>query len=358
VEPRRRFDIRPPDEVRSAALTLPRRICLAARTCAKGTELDIRVEPSAAAMHPSLEHARGLQGECPLCGNSASTREREIATGGIRAYWRRFDFDLDDAFPGLPSHVVMLCCNRCGLRWFVPSLIGPPALYARLSEWPEYYDRQAWEWARALDILRRNGVRRVLEIGAGTGEFLSLAAPHFESVEGIELSEPAIRTARDRGLNVTDKPVCAIEADYDAVVAFQLLEHVSEPARFIDTAVAKLAHGGILIFAVPNQDGAAGQLPFDYLNLPPHHATRWTRASFCEVARLFGLDLIDYASEPLTLNLYKLYLQRHMRPATTTLAKSVNALGRLALGGIAAALFPLAARRLHGANHLAAFRKR
>lgn len=90
--------------------------------------------------------------------------------------------------------------------------------------------------------------RRLLEIGPDTGEFLELARRQFE-VEGIDISthalhyvKPELRT-RIRVGNIEETPLP--DKRYGAVVAFNVLEHLSQPLGMLHKLRRALfPHGG------------------------------------------------------------------------------------------------------------------
>jgi 2-polyprenyl-3-methyl-5-hydroxy-6-metoxy-1,4-benzoquinol methylase len=294
---------------------------------------------------------------CPLCRSVAQHEEAATDGAAIRDYWRGFAYNVDAEFPAFPDRVTRLRCARCGLGWFRPALIGGPALYAALAAWPPYYRDQAWEWPLAIKILRTANVRTLIEVGAGCGAFLSQAAPHFAQVRGLEFNEAAIRVARSKGLAVENLPLSEIAGDAEAIVAFQLLEHLADPAEFIMSCRDRLGRGGLLVVAVPNDDGAVGALSGDFLNLPPHHATRWRRSSLEAIAGLFGLTLVDYRVEPLSYALARLYRRRRLKAAHAPLVKLLNAWRRLMIEATLPLTYRRDRRRLGGETHLAVFRK-
>src|SRR5262249_2642558 len=92
-----------------------------------------------------------------------------------------------------------------------------------------------------------------------------------------EFNPDAVASARAAGLPIEDRSPAALETPAETIVAFQVLEHLGDPATFIAECRDKLAPRGWLVLAVPNDDGAMGPLPGDFLNLPP--PPRGARAS-------------------------------------------------------------------------------
>jgi SAM-dependent methyltransferase len=274
----------------------------------------------------------------------------------MRRFWAGFGIALDELFT-LPEEIAHFRCDACGLHWFDPLLPGPPLLYEKLTAWAPYYRTAAWEWPVALDVLRRHGTRRLLEIGCGTGEFLSRVRDIVPTAEGLEWNSKAAATARSRQLTVHEGTLESLPGGWDAIAAFQVLEHLPDPAAFFRTCDQLLAPGGLLVVALPNQDGFMGGLRADWLNRPPHHLTLWPRSSLLAAARRFGLDLTVYRTEPLRRDEYRLWLLRRRRPATSFAGKLRNVAARLWARLMSFVAFPLARHRLAGATQLAAFRK-
>jgi SAM-dependent methyltransferase len=294
---------------------------------------------------------------CPLCRGAEAEERAAVAIDAIRRYWRQHRYDLDAEFGELPEVLRAFRCTRCGLGWYEPSMVGGPSLYAALAAWPTYYRKDAWDWSAALDILAEVDAREIVEIGAGAGEFIAKALPRFPMIRGLEFNGTAVAAAQARGLPVANQPIEALRGEPEAIVAFQLLEHLADPGALIASCREKLRHGGLLIVAVPNEDGAMGLIVGDFLNLPPHHATRWQRRTLETAAVLFGFDLVDYRVQPLERLLHRLYRMRHLRPAPSLAGKAMNALRRKAAALTAPLTFARDRKRIGGEAHLAVYRK-
>jgi SAM-dependent methyltransferase len=112
-------------------------------------------------------------------------------------------------------------------------------------------------WSRELRK-RIAAHARVLEVGCGVGFFVSRVAKNFSCV-GLDIAFPALSVARrQRGLRSV---VCAdAEAlpcrhgSFDAVVAFDVIEHLHCPENFLAEASRVLRDGGLLILTTPNPE--------------------------------------------------------------------------------------------------------
>jgi SAM-dependent methyltransferase len=230
----------------------------------------------------------------------------------IQRWEQQYGADVAGYFEGLDS-LPEFGCRDCGIQFFSPaSLAAKPPLYEILANAAlvdtEYYRATKWEYDMALEDLcthNPNGAQRLLEIGCGFGDFLSLASARLAAgvvVEGLEQNPAAVRKAQHRGLKIRHGdiremvPQCT--GRYDAVCLFQVLEHVPDPGDLLRAACAVLQKGGRLILAVPN---AASFLrhAWNILDMPPHHMTRWQPTVMIKLTRLFPLQLLRVRTEPL-----------------------------------------------------------
>lgn len=307
-------------------------------------------------MTHSLEHAA-----CPLCGSQRTVVVARVAMAPIAAYWQGMGYDLKGAFPGLPDELEKRDCPRCALKFFLPRLIGGADLYAALQKTAIYYGGAKWEFAQVLRLLANEAqARTLLEFGCGGGAFLKEAALHFEEVRGVDFNEDAVALCRRKGLVAEVTDLAAINSTFDVVVAFQILEHVAQPGQVFDDLAALVEPGGLLVVAVPNEDGPLGELQDNFLNLPPHHFTRWTRRTLDHLAVSRQLQLEQYYCEPLSEPLYLTLLNERLNrglAADGLVARAFTAVARRI--AIARALVGLdaARERLVGHTQIAVFRK-
>lgn len=299
-------------------------------------------------------------GQCPLCSGQRSIEVGAIETVPIVNYWLRFQYDLNKEFPNLPSLLLEYRCPDCGLHFFSPSLIGTPELYRTISRQPWYYTRHKWEFSKVLGHLATKNPRRLLELGCGNGEFLSQAQRFCETVQGLESNENAVRYCKDRGLSVSSAELVNITGTFDVITVFQTMEHLPEPGKVISQCLGRLAPDGELIISVPNQDGPLGGLNNDFLNLPPHHATRWEKKCFHAIAEQHDLGLIAHEVEPLTLQVYQAYAESNFEQLSFPGGVRGKLLRRSAMifhRALVPYCFESAKQNMPGHTHLAIFIK-
>ncbi|MEM9077467.1 MAG: class I SAM-dependent methyltransferase [Bacteroidota bacterium] len=94
--------------------------------------------------------------------------------------------------------------------------------------------------------------RKLLDIGAGTGDFLSLAKSEGYVVEGVEPSPKAREKAKEKGVELKKDLNEVAEVDYDVITLWHVLEHLPNLKVQIKTISNILKDDGVLIIAVPN----------------------------------------------------------------------------------------------------------
>lgn len=246
----------------------------------------------------------------PFTSNATVVIERRISAEALRRRWQQeVGVEVEPELSGVEE--ILICrCPASQLRFVWPSTIaGRGEFYAKLQRHPWYYAPERWEFSEAIRALATNW--RVIEVGSGSGHFLSQAAAMGLAVRGIELNVSAVAAARAKGLDCEHRDLAELSAanpgTYDALCSFQVLEHVANPREFLENCVALVRPGGRLIFAVPDSCGWMRHHDF-LLDLPPHHMLGWSAASFQAVARLLGLEVERVAYEPLPAGQIENYL--------------------------------------------------
>ena len=94
--------------------------------------------------------------------------------------------------------------------------------------------------------------KNILDIGAGTGDFLKVCKQNGWNVRGIETSKRAIRLAKQKGINLENNLNKIIDKKYDIITLWHVLEHVTNLYEYIHKIKSLLDDNGVLIIAVPN----------------------------------------------------------------------------------------------------------
>ena len=102
-----------------------------------------------------------------------------------------------------------------------------------------------------INSLKKND-KSILDIGAGTGDFLSFIQSEFISVKGIEPNQKARELAQEKGISLEQDLKDVKGKLFDVITMWHVLEHVPNLEETIRDVEALLKPNGILIIAVPN----------------------------------------------------------------------------------------------------------
>lgn len=227
---------------------------------------------------------------CPLCKNdNLILLEKIVSSDIIKLYLKKFKFNVDYLFKSKQEDFFE--CTFCCLRFFAPFSGGDEKFYEHFQKYDWYYMDDKNEYDFAAQYIRSTD--KVLEIGSGKGAFATkiFAADYV----GLEFSKAACDLAASQGVKVLNESIEKHAFDnrekYDVVCCFQVLEHVDGINSFLQASVDCLKIGGKLIVSVPSGESFFGNMVNAYLNLPPHHASRWSDYSLNKVAMIFNLNL-------------------------------------------------------------------
>ena len=93
---------------------------------------------------------------------------------------------------------------------------------------------------------------RILDIGAGTGEFLSVAKNDGWQTIGVEPSDKAKAIAKNKGVSFVEETSELENHSFDVISMWHVLEHVPDLDKQINELKRLLKPTGTLIIAVPN----------------------------------------------------------------------------------------------------------
>ena len=237
---------------------------------------------------------------CLYCANAAAQVVGHVASARlVEVFAKGFGADVERLFQSAPEKLQLIACSNCGLRWFSPQIVGDDRFYECLQKLPWYYQDDKPEYGFAKNFVE-NGYA-VLEVGCGKGAF---AATLDKGVRyrGLEFNQLAVDKACAQGLDMEARSIEqeaeAAPAKYDLVCHFQVLEHVSDPRQFLIDCIRALKPGGCLIVAVPAEDSFLALAEDGWLNMPPHHLTRWTDAALQSAVVELGIETLELWHEP------------------------------------------------------------
>jgi len=255
---------------------------------------------------------------CPLC----LARDHQILDTVSyeslrRVYLKSAQFDIETCLhqPYQSAVLQLTRCQSCGLEFYPIELQGDETLYEHFGKADYYYMADKWEFREALNWIKDS--RSVLEVGCGTGVFLDMVRECFpeKKLIGLEYNQTASTIARNKGFDVRAQSIeelASAAEQFDAVCAFQVLEHVPNPDSFLKAIFGCLRERGVCILTVPNPDCFTKFAVNDFGNMPPHHLTRWSRNVMRWVANHHGLEIASLAEEPVATYHREWYRRTHL----------------------------------------------
>lgn len=223
-------------------------------------------------------------------------------------------------------------CPSCGLQFTYPmKVMDYEEAYAKHYEDLLRFANTSYEsflnledgkteierWSRLprfnllLPILSILPKGRLLDVGCSTGFFMLIARKLGYEVYGMEASGKTVKIAKDKfNLNVIqalsfDELPEEFKNPYDIITAFEVLEHVHEPMKFLSDIYLLLKEDGILILSCPPfykfENTAKGYRKYKwwYNDYPPHHVTRWKPWTLHYALKKAGFDEVHLFTEPL-----------------------------------------------------------
>ncbi|HVM01432.1 MAG TPA: class I SAM-dependent methyltransferase [Acidimicrobiales bacterium] len=181
---------------------------------------------------------------------------------------------------GYVNGIAVLLCQPCG-TYFTADLGGEdPA-----DQYDEYYTDENLHppdfAAGSLDRIvagfepyRRDN--RMLDVGFGGAGAMLAAARAGWDVEGVEVSEPAVKNADRLGLRAVHGAVEEVgypEGHFDVVICSEVLEHVPNPRGMAEEIARILRPGGLLWATTPHGRGLSSKVLRLQWNVmcPPEH---------------------------------------------------------------------------------------
>lgn len=198
---------------------------------------------------------------CPACGTDRAAPA--IEKWGFT--WRRCDGCGTRYMSPRPSEAVMADYYRDSDNYRIwAEQIFPASEDARREK-----IHRPW-LERIVGLATRHGVPTgtLVEVGPGFGTFSSLASTSgaFDRVVAVEPTPQLAEACRARGVEVVEQRV-EEAADTlprpDIVVAFEVVEHLFDPAAFVRACAEAMDSGALLVLSCPNGEG------FDIATLGP-----------------------------------------------------------------------------------------
>ncbi len=241
--------------------------------------------------------------DCPACGGGRIEAVRELSqipTNSCLLHSSR-----EDALSVSRDDFLLALCLDCGL-YFNASYDSGQCVYNQDYEETQAYSAAFRQYLEktARDLVSRRGLygKKLLEIGCGKGEFLSLLCELGDNrCVGYD---PAFRKERHpnpdlSGLEFRSRMFTRDEprGDWDAIFNRMTLEHVAEVGDFLSMLRESFTHSnlGLCYTQVPNCDHIFQQgLICDLIY---EHCSYFTRSSLTSALQQagFAVQRVDYA---------------------------------------------------------------
>jgi 2-polyprenyl-3-methyl-5-hydroxy-6-metoxy-1,4-benzoquinol methylase len=133
----------------------------------------------------------------------------------------------------------------------------------------------------------------ILDIGAGTGDFLALAKSQGWEVNGIEPNSLARNNAQEKGIGLSASISEIKNQKFDVITMWHVLEHVYDLDAQIKELKNLLSDNGVLIIAVPNYKSydAKHYKEFWAAYDVPRHLYHFSQTSIRSIFKSVGFSL-------------------------------------------------------------------
>ena len=195
------------------------------------------------------------------------------------------------------------------------------AAYDGAAEHRDRLEKAPWKVAERAGFLRRlqdENCRRLLEIGAGTGQDSAFFAGHGLQVVATDLSPEMVARCREKGLDARVMDFLHLDfpaGSFDAVYALNCLLHVpnADLPAVLDAIAAVLRPGGLFFLGVYGRDPAEEGPVDDVMYHPPRFFSWRTDDQIRQFARQ-RFDIVDFHVVGLEAEHFQSLTLRRPRP--------------------------------------------
>jgi len=187
-------------------------------------------------------------------------------------------------------------CAGCGLV----QLSNLPVPYYRevvrasavSEEMKDFRKKQFSRFVNEYSLQRK----KIIEIGCGKGEFLSIMQQFIAETYGLEYSKESIAQCEKSGLKVSQGFIESADyklnrSPFDAFFILNFLEHLPEPNSVLQGIYHNLTEGGIGLIEVPNFDMILRKKLFS--EFTGDHLFYFTRETLNSTLWLNGFEIVD-----------------------------------------------------------------
>jgi 2-polyprenyl-3-methyl-5-hydroxy-6-metoxy-1,4-benzoquinol methylase len=239
---------------------------------------------------------------------------------------------------GLSAHDEIVQCRDCGLLKAVAPIDADEILanYADVVD-PTYLDeevsrRELFAWF--ADAIAGHPVRgrRLFEVGANVGLFLSVASEQGWEARGVEPSAWAVEQGHERfGVDLRQGTIETLdepEGGADVVAMFDVLEHLVDPLAALKALRPLLDDEGLLVLSTVNAAGLharvrKGSWPWFIRS----HLFYFTPDTLAAMLRKAGFQMVEWTVVPRSFHLS--YIAHRAGPSHGALARAAAAAAKV-----------------------------
>lgn len=158
-------------------------------------------------------------------------------------------------------------CENCGFYFINPSIdfsesdwqiLYDSDYFPKLTQW-HYNQRRKTRESRlnGFEAYTDNKINKFLDLGCGTGEMLIDARNRKWEPYGVDITDHRIDEAKDKSFIFFRGSIFEAkfpDDHFDCIYMDSVLEHVTEPIRYLDELNRILKKNGVLYIGIPNED--------------------------------------------------------------------------------------------------------
>jgi SAM-dependent methyltransferase len=233
---------------------------------------------------------------CRVC-DSSLIEEQDVTAVHLRRLYERELGAIPAAVQRNFSSTTLFGCKVCGTETFT-SPPGDDEFYAWVAS-SAGYPTVRWEFSWALRQLPTGEPLKLLDLGAGSGNFARMANEQGIQVTCVEANPVVAAALHSKGFETLQslEEARGLGHSFDVVTAFHILEHVSNPVGMLTEAAGLLAPGGSALVSVPNRERINFSVS-EALDFPPHHLHRFGPTGVRRILEAAGLRAVHTQCEP------------------------------------------------------------
>ncbi|MDP2750696.1 MAG: class I SAM-dependent methyltransferase, partial [Nanoarchaeota archaeon] len=190
-----------------------------------------------------MEKINIIKKNCPICGSKTGKAIIDISSKDFKTK--------------------IIECDKCSLIYMRPIISFPGMYDEKYTELLEIYEkrnevRRKWfdNYLKKLDKKMSLKNKSALDIACGECHLIDSAKAYGLKIVGNELEKSVCESLKKKGYEIIcgDITKIKIKQKFDIIFMSQILEHLYEPNKFLQSVKKLLKEDGKLIIMVPNEN--------------------------------------------------------------------------------------------------------